>query len=100
MRNKTRKRIQRQLDKAIRIINQSVESDKSWAGRFYVRQKESQYYKHDSCLRVTLEFVDKQANYIEEKSLDYLQDDDFFVSDLFWEMNDFIIKNLNNSKEW
>lgn len=42
--SKNRKRHQRAFNKIMRQINESIENDNLWQGRFYVRQTAAQWY--------------------------------------------------------
>lgn len=87
-----RKVYQRALNRCVRRINQTLIDDDLWQGRFFIRQKQSQFRLYEdrsgADLYVILEMCDRKTGItatIRVSANHYLH--------LFWAMNDFIIKN-------
>ena len=87
-----RKVYQRALNRCVRRINQTLIDDDLWQGRFFIRQKQSQFRLYEdrsgADLYVILEMCDRKTGItatIRVSANHY--------SHLFWAMNDFIIKN-------
>ena len=97
MKYKNQKKLQREINKFVKEMNKNIYNDNLWLGRFYARQSRADYYQFPDnsggILCVVLKFVDKKTNYSKEYRLEYHGLKNFFQSDLFRTMNDFIIKD-------
>ena len=62
-----RRRHQRRINQAMRIINKDIEKDELWRGRFIIRTGATKFirYEDDSgcCLEIELKFIDKRTGY-------------------------------------
>ena len=100
--SKNRKRHQREMNKTMRRLNQIIERDDLWKGRFYVRQVASQWYEYEDKsgaeLYVVLQFRDKETGCVREvgDSVNHWR----FAngSHLWWEMNDFIVRDVEGCR--
>lgn len=94
----TRKKHQRKINKVVRDLNKSIESDEYWKGRFRMNQLESRMIRFDDhsgfYLLVFLECYDKKT----KKSCLYLvEESQFFISEVWRAMNHFITEYLYTS---
>ncbi len=97
--SKDKKRHQRAMNKLMRNLNKNIENDSLWKGRFYIRQIASDwlYYEDKSggTLYVRLRFYDRKTG-ITKDVWDTVNHWRFLGgSNLFWAMNDFIIKDVD-----
>lgn len=96
--SKNRKRHQREMNKIMRELNKNIEKDDLWKGRFYVRQVASQWYEYEDKsgaeLWVVLQFYDKETG-ISKEIADTVNHWRYFDGNhLWWEMNNFIVKDI------
>lgn len=89
---KNRKKQQRKVNRVIRAVNKSIQEDSLWQGRFFVYQREANYYKFEdnsgAIMNFTLEFVDKATGY---RAISYA-DTNQIINHLGWAMNEFIVE--------
>lgn len=89
---------QRRMNKAMRDLNKNIEKDELWHGRFYVHQvaRQRQVYEDGSGMElwVTLELVDRKTGRTRQM-LDTVNYWTSFCSRLWWEMNSFIVKDVD-----
>ena len=89
---------QRRMNRAMRDLNKNIEEDNLWRGRFYVHQiaRQRHVYEDGSGMElwVTLELVDRKTGRTKQmfESVNYWTS---FCSRLFWEMNEFIINDVD-----
>lgn len=89
---------QRRMNRAMRELNKTIENDSLWRGRFYVHQiaRQRQVYEDGSGMElwVTLELVDRKTGRTKQmlETVNYWTS---FCSRLFWEMNSFIVEDVN-----
>ena len=94
----------------MRQLNEDIQNDDLWRGRFYVRQVAAQWYedKNGAELWVVLRFYDKKTGITKEVADTVNHWRYFGGSHLWWAMNDFIVKTVKvwdenprpGSKEW
>lgn len=101
---------QRRINRYMRDLNNNIKNDNLWQGRFYVHQIGRQRYNYEDGsgmeLWVTLEFVDRKTG----RTKQILDTDNSwtFSGDLWIEMNNFIVSDVNvwsedprpGTKEW
>ena len=107
-----RKKQQREMNKLIRKINQNIENDTLWCGRFYVKQVFARFEvysdKSGADLFVGLAFIDKKTNvtFTRYETVNYWR---FYNGGhLSLAMNEFIVNRTGvwqenprpGSKEW
>ena len=89
-----RKKIQREINKVIRHMNNSIEQDELWLGRFYCHQRSIRWYPSEDrtwvYAKVEVEFIDRKTG---KAFTHYFNKEDFLGrSWRLWDaMNDFII---------
>ena len=87
---KNRKKHQRVVNRAIRTINNLIEKDPLWRGRFFVYQRQAIYYEFEDRsgaeMLFLLEFVDKATGY---RALS-IADTNEVINHSGWAMNRFI----------
>lgn len=110
--SKNRKRHQREMNKLMRLMNQNIENDDLWRGRFYVRQVAAQWYEYEDKsgaeLWVVLRFIDKKTGFYWETAETVNHWRWVNGNHLWWAMNNFIVDKTNvwsenprpGSKEW
>lgn len=101
---------QRRINRYMRDLNNNIKNDNLWQGRFYVHQIGRQRYNYEDGsgmeLWVTLEFVDRKTG--RTKQILDTVNSWTFSGDLWIEMNNFIVSNVNvwsedprpGTKEW
>lgn len=101
---------QRRINRYMRDLNNNIKNDNLWQGRFYVHQIGRQRYNYEDGsgmeLWVTLEFVDRKTGRTKQV-LDTVNSWTF-SGDLWIEMNNFIVSDVNvwsedprpGTKEW
>lgn len=99
--SQNRKRHQRAINKSVRRVNQAIEKDDLWHGRFVIRQERSEFYSYEDKsgaeLWVVLCFLDKKTGtkwHIADTVNHFRTRDNAW---LFYEMNRFIIEK---AKAW
>lgn len=110
--SKNRKRHQREMNKLMKLMNQNIENDDLWRGRFYVRQVAAQWYEYEDKsgaeLWVVLRFIDKKTGFYWETA-ETVNHWRWVNGNRLWlAMNDFIVEKTNvwgenprpGSKEW
>lgn len=99
MRNRTNKKLQSKVNKVIRDLNKNIYNDDLWLGRFFAYQVSSKYYHFEDNsggeIYVHIRLVDKKTWQTEDIWLGAFTS--FiglisFTSNLFWNMNDFIVE--------
>lgn len=92
-----RKVHQRALNHCVRRMNQALIDDDLWQGRFFIRQKQSQFRPYEdgsgADLYIILEMCDRKTGItttIGNSANHYIT---WNGSHFFWAMNDFIIEN-------
>lgn len=110
--SKNRKRHQRAMNELMRLINQNIENDDLWRGRFYVRQVAAQWYEYEDKsgaeLWVVLRFIDKATGFYWETAETVNHWRWYNGIHLWRAMNDFITEKTNvwrsdprpGSEEW
>lgn len=110
--SKNRKRHQRAMNELMRLMNQNIENDDLWKGRFYVRQVAAQWYEYEDKsgaeLWVVLRFIDKKTGFYWETAETVNHWRWVNGNRLWWAMNDFIVEKTNvwsedprpGSEEW
>lgn len=62
---RNRRKYQRKMNKAMRLMNQNIENDSLWRGRFYVRSRKTLFYQYEDKsgygMICELLFVDKKT---------------------------------------
>ena len=62
-----RRRHQRRINQAMRIINKGIEKDELWRGRFVVRTGATEFIRYEDksgcCLEIELLFIDKRTGF-------------------------------------
>lgn len=75
MRNKKVQRIQRKINKVVKLMNKSIEEDELWLGRFYARQKSRKVYEYEDrsgyCVFVTITIFDKKTGFSKDFKFDH-----------------------------
>lgn len=75
MKNRLRKKMQRELNKYIRDFNKVIEQDELWLGRFVIVQKGSTFEQYDDhsggILYANLRMIDKATGYYRDFHYDY-----------------------------
>lgn len=101
---------QRRINRYMRDLNNNIKNDNLWQGRFYVHQIGRQRYNYEDGsgmeLWVTLEFIDRKTGRTKQV-LDTVNSWTF-SGDLWIEMNNFIVNDVNvwsedprpGTKEW
>lgn len=101
---------QRRINRYMRDLNNNIKNDNLWQGRFYVHQIGRQRYNYEDGsgmeLWVTLEFVDRKTG--RTKQILDTVNSWTFSGDLWIEMNNFIVSDVNvwsedprpGTKEW
>lgn len=101
MRDKQRKKAQKQINRKVRDLNKNIQEDNLWKGRFEVRQKEAKWEDFwdgsGGELYITLRFYDKKTGYYKDRLFDtvYPGRNLFFNHQLFVAMNEFIINDCD-----
>lgn len=109
--SKNRKRHQRAMNQLMRAMNENIENDDLWKGRFYVRQVAAQWYGYEDEsgeLWVVLRFIDKKTGFYWETAETVNHWRWINGNRLWWAMNEFITERTNvwqtdprpGSKEW
>ena len=110
--SKNRKRHQREMNKLMKLMNQNIENDDLWRGRFYVRQVAAQWYEYEDKsgaeLWVVLRFIDKKTGFYWETAETVNHWRWVNGNKLWLAMNDFIVEKTNvwgedprpGSEEW
>jgi hypothetical protein len=92
-----RKRHQRAVNKVFRSLNENIEKDSLWQGRFKIVQESSHFHNYDPSgwkLVVAYHFVDTQTGYESHRFIDFSNQLCMWGgTKIFWQMNDFIIKD-------
>lgn len=89
-------KIQRKINKKVKAMNKSIETDDLWLGRFYARQKSRKAYQYEDksgyCVFVTITIFDKKTGFSKDFRFDHY--DILFGGWKLWEaMNNFIIED-------
>lgn len=107
-----RKRHQRAMNQIVRMINQNVQNDDLWQGRFYVRQIDARWCPYEDKsgaeLFVILQFTDKKTGIAKTYGGSVNHWRYFNGSQLWWAMNNFIVQDVDvwsenpkpNTVEW
>lgn len=96
------KKIQRRINSVLRAMNQNIERDELWLGRFYCRQKSISYIKSEDksylYAHIAVEFIDRKSG---KRMLKYFHKEDFMITSWrLWEtMNNFIVDYCEVWKE-
>lgn len=91
-----RKKIQRHINSVLRMINQNIERDELWLGRFYCQQENITWDISDDrtwvYARVRVKFVDRKTG---KYFYHYFNKEDFMGTGyrIWCAMNDFIIEH-------
>lgn len=97
--SKNRKRHQRAMNELMRLMNQNIENDDLWKGRFYVRQVAAQWYEYEDKsgaeLWVVLRFIDKKTGFYWETAETVNHWRWYNGHKLWWVMNDFIVERTH-----
>lgn len=95
-----RKRHQRRLNQAFRNMNNAIEKDNLWKGRFVAKQKATYFQSYEDnsghFMIVVYNFLDKETGYISRDYYARANELTFLNGNkLFREMNDFIVLDCN-----
>ena len=91
------KKIQRSVNKTIRYLNESLEKDELWKGRFYAHQLERRVYREPDALYVKFlfEFVDRQTGKFAYYWFNEIDLNGISTWRLWERMNSFIVDYVN-----
>lgn len=96
---KLRKKYQRRLNKIIRAINQNIANDDLWRGRFVIHQKASWFREYEDhsggYLIFQVVLYDKKTGMSKDVWDTLIGISRFTASKLFWEMNNFIVEDVD-----
>lgn len=94
-----RKKHQRKMNKLVRDLNKNIELDNLWRGRFYIRQVATQWYQYSDKsgyeLWVVLELRDRKTGKAKQIAETVNHWNMWHGSKLFWEMNTFIVEDVD-----
>lgn len=95
------KKIQRSVNKTIRYLNESLEKDELWKGRFYAHQLDRIVYREPDALYVKflLEFVDRQTGKFAHYWFNEIDLNGISVWRLWEKMNSFIVDYVSVWRE-
>jgi hypothetical protein len=75
MKNKMRKKYQKNLTSALKIVNRAIRNDELWLGRFEIRQGETHFLKWDDnsggILYCRMRVFDKATGYYKDYRFEY-----------------------------
>lgn len=95
MRNKMRKKYQRNLNKKIKEVNKSLEDDDLWLGRFVIKQTNANFIKFSDnsggWLLVELTIYDKKTNISQIYYVEYAPWKTTFNWSIYKILNEFIV---------
>ena len=95
---KNKKKLQRKINKIVRRVNSSVEQDDLWRGRFVIRQTQIRFHEfadHSGVIaKIVFDFYDKKTKIHSFRILDSHVETRFLLSDLYCELNYFIVSYL------
>lgn len=94
-----RKRHQRAVNKVFRRLNKHIENDDLWLGRFAVKQDEAYWIPYEDgsghYLVIKYHFIDKKTGFTKS----YCECSNHLIiwngSHLFWDMNNFIVQDVD-----
>lgn len=98
---KLRKATQRKFNADMRFVNQAIENDDLWQGRFIVHQKKADWHSFEDgsggILFVIVDFYDKKTKKHTTRMYEKLAGGhfNFCVSKLLRDMNTFIVEDLD-----
>ncbi|MCC8068811.1 MAG: hypothetical protein LIO71_03545 [Ruminococcus sp.] len=98
MRDKHQKKLQKDINKVVKAMNENVYNDNLWLGRFYGHQIKADYYKFEDgsggILTTWIELVDRKTNLTKVIKLSHHGGVINFVSyDMWMAMNTFITED-------
>lgn len=94
------KKLQREVNHEVKLVNRAIYDDPLWRGRFYLRQKKCLYHefedKSGAYLNICLTAFDKKTTQYYDYYLCHSNNDSFFLRyHLNIIINDFIVKQCN-----
>lgn len=100
MKSRTRKKIQRKVNRTVRLLNNDVRDDDLWRGRFIMRQKDARWSLYDDGsggeLFVLIEATDLKTGLKQEKWLNAIRSFSWVFDHQCWRfMNDFIVDEVD-----
>lgn len=101
MRDKKRRKLQRDVNKKVRNLNLNIRNDPLWKGRYFARQIEAMFYDFEDGSGInivfTLRYTDRKTGKTKDFSFSSYSGGTHWLGwDFFETMNDFII----NSGVW
>ena len=101
MRDKKRKKLQKQVNRIVKNINLGIKNDPLWKGRYFIRQINATFWNFEDGSGIEMEFMlrahDRKTNQTEDKIFNTFSGSAYWLNwDFFNFINDFIL----NSGAW
>ena len=98
MRDKRKRKLQKEVNKKVRNLNLNIKNDPLWKGRYFARQVKAKFFDFEDGSGVTIQFVlrytDRKTGETKNFYFDSYSGGTRWLSWEFFEtMNDFIIKS-------